>query len=137
MRRLMLLVICIFLLSGCGYTQKYLDNAVNEAYEQGYIDGSKDSEVLLEDDAAEELYSYGYEDGYRDCSQSIPGILQDFYDEAEYYAASESDWSVYEAWNNVQMYLDNPELIPEEDFLSSTKTLAIFSQYLDEYDFSK
>ena len=134
MRRL-LIVFLALLLTGCYYSQEEYDQAIEDAYyegyDEGYFAGYIDSDVLNGD------YDYdsGYHDGYSYAFSQFEAIFEDIFFDAEGYAREKTGWSVYEAWNNILMYWDDPSSLSKSDYEDSIETLVYFAMYLDEYDF--
>ena len=143
MSRLLVIFIAL-LLTGCYYSQEEYDQAIEDAYYEGYDDGYSagyiDSDVLNGDydwdsDSEDDIYDSGYYDGYSYAFSQFEAIFEEIFYEAEGYAREKTGWSVYEAWNNILMYWDDPSSLSKSDYEDSVETLVYFSEYLDEYDF--
>ena len=106
-------------------------------YEQGFDDGfSAGIEYCEEERYAdyEDRYNDGYEDGYewgRDSRTPYWLIL----DEAYSYARDRSEWSVYEAAENVSLFLDGDPGVTEEEYEQSVLTLLHFYNYLSSCEY--
>lgn len=125
MRRVIVTVICVLFLSGCGYSKADLDAAWDSGYMAGYSDA--ESEIG---------YDYGSwdDDSFSNYGDDFDYILE----EAINFAETGSEWSFYEAWNNLGLYLDNdPEykyfLSTDAEFRDCINVLVRFAMFMDEY----
>lgn len=76
MKRAFCIVACIFLLSGCGYSEDDIERAKNDGYEMGYSDGYDDGyDRGWEAKEEELLFEPSYEDGY---SEGYIAALNDY-----------------------------------------------------------
>lgn len=132
MRRLLIIFVALFL-TGCCYSQEEFDKAIEDAYYEGYDDGYSDG--YIDSSSEDDIYNSGYSDGYSYAFSQFTSIYEEVLCEAEDYAREKTGWSVYEAWNNMLMYWDDPSSISKTEYEDSIETLVYFGMYLDEYDF--
>ena len=116
-----LLLLAVVLLS------KSYGNAKSESYERGYKAGMAAADSSYDD------YEHGYADAMADVEYEIENAYQ--------YASDNSQWSVYEAWNNILIYNDGVDphghpLPTDEEYRQSIETLVYFCMYMDDLGFS-
>ena len=108
-------------------------NTRAEGYEMGYEAGLAAAEEIYvdcdHDYIDDDSYNRGYADGVADVKYDV--------EEAYYYTFKNTEWSVYEAWNNIMIYHDGFDpyghpLPTEEEYRQSIETLVYFCMYMDE-----
>lgn len=109
-------------------------------YDQGFDDGfSAGIEYCEEERYAdyEDRYNDGYKEGYEEGHKNGYEWGRDsrtpywlILDEAYGYARDRSEWSVYEAAENVSLFLDGDPGVTEEEYEQSVLTLLYFYDFL-------
>lgn len=128
----------VIALSACA---ALLGRSYSVKYEEGYEAGRESVLETVDEDAFSRGYEYGYEEGYLDGSSDFRHECDLSYEIEKAYdhARDNSEWSVYEAWNNILLYYgaSNPygfDIPTEEEFRQSVETLVEFCMYMDEID---
>lgn len=98
-------------------------------YKEGFDDGFSAGVEYCEEQHAE-IYEEGYEMG-RETRTPYWIIL----DEAYAYAEDRSEWSVYEAAQNISLFLDGEPGVTEEEYEESVVTLLHFYSFLSSCDY--
>ena len=118
-----------FLLSGC-YSKADLEDAYMDGYNSGYSDAKVELDYYAEDDWYE-----GYQFGHDEASSDFKRIIS----EAAERARQATGWSIYEAWNSADIYLDKYDphghpLPTKEEFEELVRTLILYAEYIEEHN---
>lgn len=128
-----LFIVLFFTLSSCGYSEADIEKAKKEAYQAAYESGYEDGHV----EGYEEGYSDGKIDGLYDGllydydSGSSNADVDDVLEQADSFAYQETGRDVYEAWNDIMIYIDNSGA--RNDLAKNAETLMYYCMFLDEY----
>ena len=123
----------LFLFTSCSNSEEEIKAARSEAYEAGYNQGMEDSD---NSDAVEEAYWAGFEDGAYEAlsltGDSSSHSIDDILSAADSFAYKETGRDVYEAWNDIMIYIDKSGT--KTDLAKNAETLMLYCMYLDDYD---
>ena len=141
MKQLFSVVIC-FLVVGLvialvsSPSQADVDAARKEGYNDGYDQALEDEDI---DAALEAAYFSGFCEGitegneirgdYSTGTADIDGVLEG----ADAYAFKNTGRDVYEAWNDIMIYVDNNGA--NNELARNAETVMYYCMYLSEYDF--
>jgi hypothetical protein len=123
----------LFLFASCGHSQSEIDAAREEGYKAGYdqaIEENKDFENALEAAYFDGLCD-GLNDGYDIGSSNID--VDDVLEQADSYAYRETGRDVYEAWNDIMIYIDNSGA--RNELAKNAETLMYYCMFLDDYSY--
>lgn len=107
-------------------------------YDQGYEDGYKAGFAAGADDSFGNGYSEGYYDGFHEGEkddETETKAIWEIVEEASWYAKEHGCWSVYEASENISLYLNGEKTITEEEYKQSVLTLTYFYEYFEQHEY--
>lgn len=123
------LIIITVILCACGSNGYY-----DRGYEDGYDDGHSDASWEHDDDLSRG-YEFGYEDGYRSGYKDGQADYTNELYNASDYVRDITGWSVYEAWNSLGLYSEDPSCLTKAEYQECVQTLILFCEYLDGIKF--
>lgn len=133
MKKYLIVVVSVLLLlsfSACSEPPDY-DDGWNDGYDAGYDAGFFKGYDTAEDEIGGSDDDWEYGRDYEDSSTSIWEIEE----AASWYASEKTGWSVYEASENVSLYLDGEKTITEEEYKQSVLTLKYFYEYFEQHEY--
>ena len=126
---LMLLLVVASLVS-CGTVEDY-DDGFQNGYEMGYDEASLKYEDKYSD-GYNEGYNEGYDDGCEDTQEDLETRFWAAMEDAKYMARSKTGWTVYEAWNSLGLYEEDPSCLTKKEYQECVRTLVLFCSQLEQ-----